>query len=153
MIHQRHGDTGAPRFNKNASKDMRVLSGQLNEVKSFLAMKTTTASKRRDVFDRTRNTLNDRYGLHIESEGQLKAIFDGALWAKLNAKLGSSTAVKVLSSIQKNDGDIKKAFQDLEEQHVFLSSRTKMSIGASVGNYMRLNKLDYLFNDAGQKVN
>lgn len=152
MIKQRHGDSGKPRFNKAPSKDKRVLSGQINEVKSFLDMKTTTATKRRDVYNRTRNTLNERYGLHIESEGQLKAIFDGALWAKLNAKLGSSTAVKVLSTIQKNNGDMKEAFKQLEEQHVFLSSRTRMSIGATVGNYMRANKLDYLFNEVGEKV-
>jgi len=146
-ITARHGAGAVLRFNRGPSKDTRVLAGQINEVKHFLSMKESTRIGQREIWEKTAATLKDRYGLNTMSGGQIKQIFDGALWEKLNARFGSATAVKVLACIQKNDGQMKQVFADLAEKHVYLDTTDKRSINATVNNYMRNAKIGYLFED------
>lgn len=133
------------RFNVKTPDNVRALRARINAVKRFLESETSTATGIKNVATRISGTIKSRYGVDIEPS-QLKNVFEGALWSKLQAKhIGSPTAVRVIGSIKKNKGDMKKAFQDLKEQNVYISTNTKKSISATVGNYMRQNKLDYLF--------
>lgn len=138
--------TGAerPRFNRGIASDARRLRGQINKVRRFLSMETSTKTGIARIESGRAKTLLNEYGINADGE-QIKAIFEGALYKKLNDRFGSKTAAAIIGSVQKTGGQVKDTLESLADQHVYLSRSDKLSISATIGNYMRSNKLDYLF--------
>ena len=133
-----------PRFNRGIATDARRLRGQINKVRRFLGMETSTKTGIAKIESGRSKTLKNEYGIEADGE-QIKAIFEGALYKKLNDRFGSKTAATIIGSIQKTEGQVKQTLQELADQHVYLSRSDKLSISATIGNYMRSNKLEYLF--------
>ena len=145
-ITSKYGTPGGKRFSAAVPKNTRTLKARMNEIRSFLEDVTSTPTGVRSVGEKIGSSLSDKYGLELDPE-QIKATFEGALWSKLNNRYGSATAVKILASLQKSNGSVKDMLKDLQDQHVFLSSREKMSLSATIGNYKRSNKIGYLFEE------
>lgn len=138
-------ENGLMRFSGRNPKNLKVLRKQINDVLRFLEDETSTLSGAKEVEKSVGATLEEKYGLVLNPD-QISALFDGALWQKLNEKLGSSkTAIAIVASLQESEGNIKEAFKSLAEQHIYLSPKERMSIGATIGNYMRRGNIDYLF--------
>lgn len=134
------------RFSLSNPGSVKALRGRMNEVKSFLSDVTSTPAGVRKVGQKIGGTLKSSYGLELTPE-QIKATFEGALWAKLNNRFGSGTAVKIIAELQKSGGDVKNMLKSLQEQNIYLSTSEKKSLAATLGNYKRANKIGYLFPD------
>lgn len=132
-----------PHFTSANPKNKNVLRARFNEVQEFLNAETSTLSGVKRLEKTATATIKDRYGLDL-SVDQLEIVFEGALWEKLNTEFGSKTAIAILSAVQRNNGSISKAFADLADQHIFISSKERVKWGATIGNYMRGNKVDFL---------
>lgn len=132
------------RFPLAKPANARQLKSRINEVQGFLSDVTSTPTGVRSVGQKIGGTISEKYGLDLDPE-EIKQTFEGALWSKLNNRYGSDTAVKIIAALQKSEGNVKDALKALQDQHVFLSGREKMSIAATIGNYKRSNKIGYLF--------
>ena len=125
---------------------VREARARINAVKSFLADETSTQTGIKSVMKRTAGTIEKRYGLKLTTPSQVKAVFEGALFQKLMAKnLGSPKVVRILAAIQKNKGDMKAAFKELDDRNVYLSTNTKKSISAIVGAQKRYHGIEYMY--------
>lgn len=144
------------RFSARNPKNVKVLRSRMNAVQRFLDDETSTLAGANDLYRSVGGTMRTRYGIDLTPD-QMSALFDGALWQKLNEKYGSKTAFAIIANVQETEGDISKAFQNLAEKYTYidkdgnvnkvgmLTPRERMSIGATIGNYMRKGKINYLF--------
>lgn len=135
---------GGTRFNVNVPKDIRGLRSRISAVKEFLATETSTATGRKAVSKRTRDTIRDRYGLDIKNDDQLTAVFEGGLWSKLNKMFGSDTAVKILASVQNEDGDIKDAIQANADKY-FISDTEADNAADLIGQWISDKNIGKIF--------
>lgn len=108
---------GGKRFNVKPPKTIRGLRSKMSAVREFLAAESSTVTGQKNISKRIRNTIKDRYGLDIKNDDQLRAVFEGGLWSKLNEMFGSDTAVKLIASVQKKNGNIKAAIEEQMEKH------------------------------------
>lgn len=131
-------------FSAENPHNIRVLRARYNAVQRFLEDETSTLSGGKAVGNKVSQTLYDKYGLMLPPE-MLPVLFEGSLWKKLDERYGSDVAMKIVTSLQENEGDVKQALKDVMESGTYLSGRQRMSIGATIGNLMRKSKLDYLF--------
>ena len=135
------------KFDSSDMQQVIEIRNRMNDVQAFLDSETSTVKGNRESVEKASATLEERYGLVIAPE-QMSELFDGALWAKLNAKLqDSKTVAKLIGELQESDGNIRQAFDEFSRKHKYLDPNERMSIGATIGNYMRKNKLDYLFEE------
>lgn len=124
----------------------RQIKLRINKMNEFLNQPSSTVSGEKAIYKGVSRTLSERYGLNL-SPDQLGQVFDGALWEKLNTRFGSATAVKILASIQKTGGNAKETLKDLAEKHQYLSKSEKLSLSATINNYMRSNGINYVFGE------
>lgn len=135
------------KFNGQNMEHVIALKSHMNDVEAFLNAETSTVKGNRNSTQKASATLEDRYGISV-SPDQMGELFDGALWAKLNTKLqDSKTVARLIGALQETDGNISEAFKKLAEDHKYISPQERMSIGATIGNYMRRNAIDYLFEE------
>lgn len=134
------------RFPTSRPADLRELRARINAVQNFLSDQTSTPAGLRKVDATIGVTLKQKYGLRLDPE-QIKATFEGALWNKLNNRFGSATAVQIIASLQRTKGNVQWMLNDLSERNVYLSGKERMSLAATISNYRRANKINYLFPD------
>lgn len=116
----------AKRFNTKPPKNINSLMGKINDIKNFLqsassSIKPTTDNAVRDAsgkiigggidltYQKRADTLNLKYGTNVTWEN-VGSIFDSTLYRKLSKKYSSKTAVRIIGTLQKNEGDVVKAF-------------------------------------------
>lgn len=107
-------------FSKARPQNMRVLKMRTAAVKKFLKMQGSTRSGLRKHYERVCATINKRYGLSLTVD-QLEAVFESELWDKLEGSWGSETAVKVMASIQRSDGDVTRTLKSIGPKRLGLS--------------------------------
>ena len=134
---------GTGKFSSKKPAGLKQLRKQVSAVERFLSMETSTLRGVHRIEKDVVSKIKDKYGLDLEPD-QVTQVFEGGLWKKLADKYGSKTAIAVLASLQKTDGDIASAFKDLAEQNVYLSGRERKSTGALISNYMRQNDIPFL---------
>lgn len=117
------------------------VASRLNKVRTFLNEKTSTTTGRKQLADQTCETIKDKYGLDLTPD-QLEAVFEGALWQKLNTRFDSKTAAKILGVIQKHKGNMKAVYKDLAEQKIYIDKNDKISISKTIGNFTRKHSID-----------
>lgn len=117
------------------------VASRLNKVRTFLNEKTSTTTGRKQLADQTCETIKDKYGLDLTPD-QLEAVFEGALWQKLNTRFDSKTAAKILGVIQKHKGNMKAVYKDLAEQKIYIDKNDKISISKTIGNFTRKHNID-----------
>lgn len=117
------------------------VASRLNKVRTFLNEKTSTTTGRKELSNQTCKTIKNKYGLDLTPD-QLEAVFEGALWAKLNTRFDSKTAAKIIGVIQKHKGNMKAVYKELAEQKIYIDKNDKISISKTVGNFTRKHNID-----------
>ena len=117
------------------------VASRLNKVRTFLSEKTSTTTGRKQLADQTCETIKDKYGLDLTPD-QLEAVFEGALWQKLNTRFDSKTAAKIIGVIQKHKGNMKAVYKELAEQKIYIDKNDKISISKTIGNFTRKHNID-----------
>ena len=118
----------AKRFNTSPPKNINSLMGKINDIKKFLqsassSIKPTQDNAVRDslgriigggidlTYQKRADTLNRKYGTNVTWEN-VGSIFDSTLYRKLSKKYSSKTAVRIIGTLQKNEGQVVKAFDN-----------------------------------------
>ena len=131
------------RFRANIPQGGRELRARYRQVEKFLREETSTIRGEKRVRERVGRSIEERYGLELTGD-QISALFQGALWHKLNQKYGSDTAMKIVGALQRSEGDKKALYEDLARQNVFLSSSEKSLTTRYINQELRANGIDYL---------
>ena len=154
----KHGTKAAARTggNKRFSLSVRGLTtrqikARMNTVNEFMNDVTSTPGGARKVAQKIGGTVKARYGLDLGSAEDIKAVFEGALYKKLEAKFDPYMAMYILAEVQKSDGDVKKILEGLRDtfskNNVFMSEKEFRSLSGTLGSWKRWHGLS-LYNDS-----
>lgn len=154
----KHGSRAAARTggNKRFSLSVRGLTtrqikARMNTVNEFLNDVTSTPGGARKVAQKIGGTVKARYGLDLGSAEDIKAVFEGALYKKLESKFDPYMAMYILAEVQKSDGDVKKILEGLRDtfskNNVFMSEKEFRSLSGTLGSWKRWHGLS-LYNDS-----
>lgn len=127
------------RFTKSNPKNERTLRARMNAVQSFLESPTSTregySALKKEYGPKVSATFRKRYHLDLTGE-QIDALFDSHLWDRLAEDYGSETAVKIIASIQKGQGDIGKTMKSIGAKRLNLSAGQKEDIKEIIGEWV-----------------
>lgn len=148
----KHGTKAAARTggNKRFSLSVRGLTtrqikARMNTVNEFLNDVTSTPGGARKVAQKIGGTVKARYGLDLGSAEDIKAVFEGALYKKLEARFDPYKAMYILAEVQKADGDVKKILEGLRDtfakNNVFFSDKEYRSLSGTLSNWKRWHGL------------
>lgn len=100
-VSQWSGESEKPRFNVKPPADVAALEAKIEDIKTFLSLKTSTIAGIKESFKERANTLNKEYGTDFKWDDMAK-FFDSSLSEELDKSYGSDTKFYVLAEIQKN---------------------------------------------------
>lgn len=128
------------RFTKSNPKNERVLRARMNAVQSFLEAPTSTREGyqelRKTYGPKVAATLRSRYALDLTGE-QIDAVFDSSLWQYVDGQFASETAIKVIASIQKGQGDVGRTMKSIGAKRLNLSEGQKETVKKIFENKVR----------------
>lgn len=131
---------GKIRFTKSNPKNERVLRARMNAVQSFLEAPTSTQEGYRELKKtygpKVAATLRKEYGLDLTGD-QIDAVFDSSLWEYLDGQFASETAIQVIASIQKGQGDVGRTMKSIGPKRLNLSEGQKETIKKIFENKVR----------------
>ena len=127
------------RFTKSNPKNERVLRARMNAVQSFLEAPTSTrkgySALKKEYGPKVSATFRSRYHLDLTGE-QIDALFDSHLWDRLAGDYGSETAIKIIASIQKGQGDVGKTMKSIGAKRLHLSEGQKDDVKEIIGEWV-----------------
>ena len=92
----------ATRFNRKPPEGIANLKRKMQDIKTFLAMETTTKKGLQAVEQKRADTLNKRFGTNFTSK-EIGKFFDSKLRKKMDDKvLDSNTMVKTIAVMRRN---------------------------------------------------
>lgn len=95
----------AKRFNTKPPEDITSLRAKINDIKAFLGMESSTKTGLKEVYEKRRATINERYNTSFSLD-DIASVFTGSLLKKLEAKgYGSKTIMRAIGYIQNNATD------------------------------------------------
>ena len=128
------------RFTKSNPKNERVLRARMNVVQSFLEAPTSTREGYQELKKtygpKVAATLRSLYALDLTGE-QIDAVFDSSLWQYLDGQFASETAIKVIASIQKGQGDVGRTMKSIGGKRLKLSEGQKETVRKIFENKVR----------------
>lgn len=136
------GGKNATRFGK-AEKNYNALLGQVNDLKRFLSMPSSTTAGIKEIYQKRTNTINRKYGTDFTWQ-ELAKFFDSGLGDKLQ-NYGSKTAFKAIGEMQKNKDKIIADIEASKDAHVQVDNKhlqatvNKMlkTYGDDVANFLK----------------
>lgn len=128
------------RFTKSDPKNERVLRARINAMRTFLEAPTSTQTGykelKKEYGPKVSATFRKRYGLDLTGE-QIEAVFESSLWEYLDSQFGTYTAVQVLASIQKGNGDLGRTMKSIGGKRLNLTEGGKDTIRKLFENKIR----------------
>lgn len=115
-----------PRFNIRApsTKEGKVnrtqIRAKINDILNFIEKPTSTKAGIIAVYQKKADTLNEKYkeyGLNL-SWSEVGDFFESSLYKKLSKKYGSGTVVKAIATVQRNEKEVLKDFQQHRASHL-----------------------------------
>lgn len=156
----------ANRFNTKPPAHMQSLQAKINDIKKFLQSASSSIKPTADnavykeidgkkilvaggidlTYQKRAETLNARYGTNITWEN-IGSLFDSALYRKMDKKYGSKTAVTIIGTLQKSEGEVIKAFDNKKALHMRIplqpgSKNRDKILEEQVDNALRYYKKD-----------
>lgn len=118
----KHGSRAAARTGGNHRFSLSVkglstrqIKARMNTVNEFLNDVTSTPGGARKVAEKIGGTIKDLYGLELGSAEEIKSVFEGALYKKLEAKFDPYIAMYVIAEVKKSKGEVKDILKGLKE--------------------------------------
>ena len=127
--------TGGKYFTRSNPNNMRVLRSRMREVEKFLGFETSKVSGIKNVYKKICATIQKEYGLSLTPE-QLEDVFESAVWDKLDSQFGSKTAVRVMASIQRTNGDITRTLKSIAAKRLGLTPRERDIVRDTVNEFV-----------------
>ena len=102
---------GNKRFSTKPPEDSKLLAAKISDIKRFLNAPSSTKSGIIESYESRANTLNQKYGLNMSWQ-ELADLFDSGLFANLEGKYASETAMRIIGTIK---GLTKRDIKEIEE--------------------------------------
>jgi len=102
---------------KGASKNYQSLLGQVNDLKRFLNMQTSTKTGIKEKYISQTNTMNEKFGLDLSWQ-QFVDYMQMGTFDKMKSQFGSSTTFEIIAQIQKNAKELNISIKDVIDNHI-----------------------------------
>lgn len=130
--------TGEPikRF-KGAAKNYQMLLGQVNDLKRFLSMQTSTKTGIKQKYIAQTETMNSKYGINLTWQQFVDYMQKGLFDKMLESGFGSSSAFITIAELQKTADKIGKDVSYVIDNHIKsdTDSHTKTLIEKAISQY------------------
>ena len=116
---------GAKRFNTKPPESHAALQRKINDIKNFLAMKTSKVSGLREINKIRVNSINKRFGTDFTA-ADWKRVTDSGILDTAKKNYGY-TAIEVIAEIKRDKKSLRLAIEEAKEREISISQTDIMS--------------------------
>lgn len=131
---------GKNRFNTKPPESKSQLEAKIADIKQFLESPTSTKAGITKVYKKRADTMNKKYGTNFTWEN-LAEYYNSGMAAKMDAQLGSKTALKMIGQAQKNKKDVISAIQEGSERNLKLAGSE--NVNKKINKFLKDNGTDF----------